>query len=281
MRVPEKMKLQELPLPDAMRLVSGNSPESSDTCAEVISLLPKPLANASAFLCALDHKWRYEYGEAYGIGHKRSIPATGTDQSPPVRVLYYGLRRLLQYLDQKEVSAYVSKLGNKQKHYEYLAELDPILRAKGITAIRYEPRPLGDKMPGPDWKIRFRDTDSCLIEVKCRHKQLFKLLNALVTGRDPSPHTSRMPVPDGLFKDTETKFPNIRQSGCTTQGVWIVSPVLFIESELRTSLGRLDGNKIGFSVVGRSWREYEVYPTDETDETWLNLHFSLPPILDQ
>jgi len=55
------------------------------------------------------------------------MPAIGTDQNPPVRVILYGLLRLQQYLDNADFEMYLNRLANCDKHFAFLAELDPIM----------------------------------------------------------------------------------------------------------------------------------------------------------
>ena len=86
-----------------------------------------------------------------------------------------------------------------------------------------------------------------------------------------------MEVPEGLFADTERKFGSISTTGSgLIQGIWTLSPVQFIESQVRESFASLDSKKIQALVFGRSWREYEVFARTKEELTWFDLHFSLP-----
>jgi hypothetical protein len=277
MKIPQALRREGLPLAAAMqRLGAGTSITRSDVDG-LIQQLPDSLANAPAFLCSVDNTWRYEYGPHYTdtVGAPLAI---GTDQNPEVRILLHGLLKVARYASCADLQAYISRLANKQKHFDYLAELDPILRAKELAHLDYEPRPLGDRSRGPDWAMRFSDGTAALVEVKSRIKELRDLLLSLRSGKDPSPHATRMPLLPGFLDGVCAKFPVCKSASSPLQGVWVYSPVSFIEEEMQALFDGLDVDKVHFLVVGHGWREYEALTRNPAVRLRLTQRYSLPGI---
>jgi hypothetical protein len=272
MKIPRELKREELSLVESMRRIRASSSFSHDEVEQVIKSLPTSLMRARAFLCRIGGEWRYEFGEPYSVGTSVIL---GTDQNPEVRILLCGLLRLRRHASAGDYNRYILRLGDEQKHLDCLAELDPVLRAKELSALRYEPRSLGRDTSGPDWAMDFSDGSTCLVEVKARIKALLSLFESLRSGSRPSPHPERMPVPPGLLADVSSKFPVRATTGNALQGVWIFSPVWFIQGELETVFNSLDPERVRFLVVGRAWREYEVLAQDDEDKQRLLLRYAL------
>jgi hypothetical protein len=110
------------------------------------SLLPEQLKAAPAFT-TWDHELRHDYGKPYGIGANRERGVEGTDQLPLVRLLLRGLHKLHRFLSEEDLKTYTANLRLKDTHHEYFAELDPVLRAKELKNIAYEPSLLGNGLP--------------------------------------------------------------------------------------------------------------------------------------
>jgi len=272
MRIPDRLKREKLPLTEAMMRIQETSSFLRTDVEQVIARLPKPLATAQAFYSLLDEKWRYEFGVPYEV---ETSVVVGTDQNPEVRILLCGLMRLNKLASCTDFDRYASRLNDESKHLNYLAELDPVLRGKELVRLDYEPRPLGKGSPGPDWAMEFADQTTCLVEVKSRIKELLKLFTSLRAGRDPSPYASRMPVIPGLLGGVSRKFPVLDPTSNALQGVWIYSPVWFIEDELQALFYGLDEKRVQFLVVGRAWREYESLTRDDISRQRLCQHYSL------
>jgi len=275
MEIPQELKREELPLVEAMRCVREGSSIPRRDVDELIQHLPHSLADAPAFLCSIDGYWRYEFGEPYSV---KTSAVLGTDQCPEVRILLLGLLKVARHTSGNDLDEYISRLTNKSKHFDYLAELAPVLRAKELKHLKYEPRPGGDTSPGPDWSMSFMDGATGLVEVKSRIKELLSLFASLRNGRDPSPHATRMPVLPGLLKDVSRKFPVLAETPNSFQGVWVYSPVWFIREELQQVFDRCDPSRIGFLVVGRAWREHEAMTINDRTRLSLLKHFSLPGV---
>lgn len=273
MKIPQELKREELSLAEAMLRIHDDSSIPRGEVEELIQRLPHSLADAPAFLCSLDGHWRYEFGDPYTV---ETSAVLGTDQCPEVRILLCGLLKVTRHASSADLEEYISRLSNKTKHFDHLAELDPVLRAKELKHLTYEPRPMGDNSPGPDWAMGFMDGASGLVEVKSRIKELLSLFASLRRGTDPSPHASRMPVLPGLLKDVSRKFPVLVETSNSFQGVWVYSPVWFIREELQQVFDRCDPSKVGFLVVGRAWREHEAMTTNDRSRLSLLTHFSLP-----
>jgi len=277
MKIPEELKREAMPLADAMhRVCMGSSIQRSDV-DELIQQLPGSLASAPAFLCSVDNAWRYEYGLPYTDTVGAAL-ALGTDQNPEVRVLLHGLLKVSRHASRADLQAYISKLANEYKHFDHLAEIDPVLRAKELAHLEYEPRPLGDRSRGPDWAMRFSDGTATFVEVKSRIKELLGLLLGLRRGEDPSPHATRVPLLSGLLDNVCGKFPACESASSRLQGVWVYSPVSFIEEEMQTLFDGLEADKVHFLVVGHGWREYEALTRSSDVRLRLAQHFSLPGI---
>lgn len=275
MQIPEELKREELSLADAMLRIQESSSFPRGEVEELIARLPYSLADAPAFLCSIDGQWRYEFGEPYTI---ETSAVLGTDQNPEVRILLCGLLKVARLASCSDFKEYISRLTNKAKHFDYLAELDPVLRAKELKHLEYETRPLGDDSPGPDWAMSFADGTSGLVEVKSRIKELLDLFACLRSGKNPSPHANRMPVLPGLLTDVSRKFPDLAKTTNSFQGVWVYSPVWFIREELEQVFKGCDPSKVGFLVVGRAWREYEAITATDPTRHSLVQHFSLPGV---
>lgn len=244
MRIPDDLKRDRQTLVEAMRQIGKSSSLPKQEVEEVIGRLPDLLARAEAFHCGIDGLLRYEFGMPYDVG----TLVVGTDQNPEVRNLLCGLLRLNRYASPSDFETYVLRLQDAARHLDTLAELDPILRAKELTGLGYEPRPLGPGTAGPDWLMRFRDGTTCLVEVKSRIKELLELFFALLAGREPSPHATRMPVLPGLLDDVCRKFPVLRSTPHSLQGAWVYSPVSFIQEQLQALFDELDTEKVQFLV---------------------------------
>ena len=135
MQLPKQYRSEECSLEQALVQMGSAGSVSSDEVRSLCARLPRSLACARAFLCTLDREWRYEFGDEYSLGSEGSMPAIGTDQNPPVRVILYGLLRLQQYLDNADFEMYLNRLANCDKHFAFLAELDPILRQRRSRAL--------------------------------------------------------------------------------------------------------------------------------------------------
>lgn len=275
MQIPEELKREELSLAEAMMRIQESTSFPRGEVEQLVALLPNPLAASRAFLCSLDGQWRYEFGEPYTV---ETSAVVGTDQNPEVRILLCGLLKLARLASCSDLKRYISRLSNKRKHFDHLAELDPVLRAKELVHLVYEPRPLGEEAPGPDWAMYFADTTECLVEVKSRIKELLSLFAGLRSGTDPSPHANRMPVLPSLLKDVSRKFPSLDEISNSLQGVWVYSPVWFIREELLKVFDGCDPAKVRFLVIGRAWREYEALASDDQNRRRLIQHFSLPGV---
>ena len=274
MRIPDELKRNQQPLAKAMLQVQKDSSLPQEKVEQVIGRLPASLANTEAFHCSVDGLLRYEFGASYDVG----TPVVGTDQNPEVRILLCGLLRLIRFASSADFDAYTLRLEDKPKHLDTLAELDPVLRAKELAHLKYEPRPLGPGSAGPDWAMHFLDGTCCFVEVKSRIKELLKLFFALLADSEPSSHASRMPVLPGLLKGVSRKFPALDSTSNTLQGVWVYSPVAFIQEQLRALFDGLDAEKVRFLVVGHGWREYEALTRDAAVRNRLVQRYSLPGV---
>jgi len=275
MKIPQELKREELPLADALHRIGLSSSVSRSDVDMLIARLPDVLKSAPAFLCVLDDQWRYEFGAPYTV---QTSQVLGTDQCPEVRILLHGLLKVLRHARGDDLDKYLSRLSDQSKHFDHLAELAPVLRAKELNRLRYEPRPGGENSPGPDWAMGFMDGASGLVEVKSRIKELLDLFSSLRSGTDPSPHATRMPVLPGLLKDVSRKFPIKAETTNSFQGVWVYSPVWFILEELQQVFDRCDSSRVSFLVVERAWREHEALTVDDESRCVLSKYFSLPGV---
>jgi hypothetical protein len=123
MKIPPELKREELPLGEAMhRIRAGTSIPRGDV-DELVQRLPDSLTRAPAFLCSLDGQWRYEFGEPYTVNASTVL---GTDQCPEVRILLHGLLKVSRHASEDDLERYVSRLADRSKHFDYLAELAPV-----------------------------------------------------------------------------------------------------------------------------------------------------------
>ena len=58
---------------------------------------------------------------------------------------------LVKFLGDADLASFMHNLGQRCKHQEHLAELDPVLRAKELERLQYEPPLIGEGAGHPDW----------------------------------------------------------------------------------------------------------------------------------
>jgi len=90
----------------------------------------------------------------------------GTDQAPKISVLLKGVISLVKHIKTECVVSICHRLQDKNKHLDYLSEIDPITRPVSDFFTSYEPAGYAKGNKRIDWLIKFTNGNSYLIDLK-------------------------------------------------------------------------------------------------------------------
>lgn len=257
----------------ALEKVAAAQGLSGQEAERVFELLPESLRGAPAFRDRMTGIWRYEYGVPYvvGKGNKEKI-VIGTDQAPKVSVLLDGIRALSQHTSYEQLLSFCKKLENRQKHLDFLAELDPIIRPSMDFTADYEPDGYASEDRKIDWLIRFHDGSSCLIDVKNRIRGLIDFLDE-INKNGKNNFSDSPPLPKGVFNSSGIKFLPAKKG--RFQGLWVLTNVYYDDELLKEMFYNLDENLIEFTVLTHFKGESRVLSTKPEIKSWLIEKFCL------
>jgi hypothetical protein len=219
------------------------------TAEELLALVPASLRESPCFLDRMTKIWLYDFGEPV---------LTSGGVTSGVDITFHPLTRLVDVvecararLSESDLTNYLGRLADPNKHADMLFEFAPILRLDRTTAVDYEAAGEGPGNSRIDWRISDTNGFSVLLEVKRRQTDLiqgFKRVQAGELDDDgrvlPPEHDT-----DLLFRSVESKF-NPRILGELAQGVWIGSGLMQERKELEASFLRLDPSRVHFAVLG-------------------------------
>jgi len=220
----------------------------------IIQLLPEPIKRSPCFLDRLTGLWRYDFGMPF-VELPGDGVVLGTHMYHEVDRLYDVLFCARRRLGEEQLSSYLNRLADPNKHEDMLTEFAPILRLDPAVEVQYEVSGYGEGNRTVDWLIRTGAQPPLLLDVKNRRKDLLESLVRIHAGeRDPA-ESAPMPAhdPSMLFASIEQKF-NRRPHDEMIQGVWIHTSLKQEETELETVFGRLDAQRVHFAILG-DWND--------------------------
>lgn len=234
---------------------------SREVVQGVVALVPESLKAAPCFLDRLTGLWRYDFGEP--LDWPSGGVAVGTTMFQSVDVLYDVLSIAQRRLPPSQLSNYLVRLADPNKHDDLLFEFAPIARLDGSISSTYEVVGFGDGNRTIDWLLRPEEGPPILLEVKNRTKDLLQSLTRVQEGDQSADGSAPVPNHDAnlLFASVEQKF---RPTSPTEmiQVVWIGTDLRQEEDELRRAFVLLDPSKVHVAILG-DWRR-RVRP-DERD----------------
>jgi len=219
---------------------------SNDDTKEIVSIVPKALIDADAFLDKLTNLWRYEFGIPYDIG---SDFVWGTHMWVPVHCLFNALLCAHSRLSTNTCVDYMKRLANPSKHQATLVEMIPGYKTNSIVAVQFEVLGQGIGNKTIDWVIGPHSGRTVLLDVKRRTADFIKQTEN-IGGQLIAPEPDHDPAL--LFRSVEKKFesadPNLR-----LQGIWVVTDIKQNEKQLSDAFAALDSSKIHFAIFG-DWK---------------------------
>jgi len=257
LRVPSFLIGGVASLPDLF-LNAGNHRRLPRTEAKRLAeLLPPVLWDSPCFLDRLTGLWRYDFGNPFD-GLPDGGFTLGTHMFQPVERLFDVLFCAQHRLTPDQLSSYLVRLADPNKHEDVLMEFAPILHLSSDVQTFYEVVGYGVGNRTIDWLIKGLDCPPVLLDVKNRTRDLLESLARTREGeRDPD-GTVPAPVHDTslLFRNLEPKFEPHKPED-VLQGAWIATHLQQEETELVKSFAKLDRTRVHFAILG-GWEE-DVY----------------------
>lgn len=271
--IPEIFRAEDSNVFTALKRVALDKSLSVEEAEKVFNLLPNSIKDAPAFKDRLTGIWRYEYGVPYTIGSgTNQYFILGTDQAPKVSVLLDGIRALSQHTSYGQLLSFCKKLENREKHLDFLAELDPVMRPTMDFTADYEPNGYASGDRRIDWLIRFHDGSSCLIDVKNRIRGLIDFFDE-INRKGKNNLSDSPPLPDGVFNSSEIKFLPAKKG--RFQGLWLLTNVYYDDELLKETFYNLDENLMQFTVLTHFEGETRILSRKPEIKSWLIEKFCL------
>jgi hypothetical protein len=242
--------------------------EPQNCIDEILTGLPRPLADAEAFLDLSTNLWRYEFGEAFVDGADLIV---GSNTWPPVAHLQFALQAMWRHLNVVQRTAAMRRLCRASKHSEVLAEMMPVHHVSATTAATPDLKGFGPGNTDVDWSMQPGDGRPILVEVKSRVVDfLHQAGRADVDGYMPAPVHDH----DAMFRRIQGKF-NVANPEAQLQGCWINSYITQNAVEIRRAFDALDPGKIHFAILGDWERDATILSRRPVDEEHLLQTFGL------
>lgn len=264
-RVPGILIAELLSLPELFQSIAINRQIPAAMARNAANILPSELRDAPCFLDRLTGKWRYDFGNPFDNFPDGGF-MFGTHMYQPVELLFDVVLSAIYRLPKDQLTAFLDRLTDLNKHIDYLVEFFPVLRLAPQITTRYEVSGHGEGGKTVDWLIEDEDGKITLIDVKNRSRDLFESFLRLENGECDPDGTAPAPTHDTdlLFRSLERKFRRCSPEKFL-QGAWIVTQLKQEESELLMSFAALDRSRIHFAIVG-DWREDVYILTDYPTE---------------
>lgn len=213
---------------------------------KILSVVPKALIDAGAFLDKMTNLWRYEFGVPYDIGKDF---VWGTHMWVPVHCLFNALSCAHSRLPKVTCVDYLKRLADPSKHQATLVEMIPGYKVDSAVAIQFEVAGQGVGNQTIDWVIGPHSGQTVLLDVKRRTTDFIKQTERIGGG-------SVAPEPDHdpalLFRSVEEKLapadPDLQ-----LQGVWVITDIKQNEKRLSTAFAALSSSKVHFAILG-DWK---------------------------
>ncbi len=218
---------------------------SNEDTEEFISIVPKTLIDAGAFLDKMTNLWRYEFGVPYDIGEDF---VWGTHMWVPVHCLFNALLCAHSRLPKVTRVDYLKRLADPSKHQATLVEMIPGYKVDSAVAVYFEVPGQGVGNQTIDWVIGPHLGRTVLLDVKRRTTDFIKQTER-IGGESVAPEPDHDPAL--LFRSVEKKYesadPNLR-----LQGVWVITDIEQNEKRLSAAFAAL-GSKVHFAILG-DWK---------------------------
>ena len=255
-RVPDQFIGGLASLPELFRASAKWRGMSHTEVEKVIRLVLPPILELVCFLDKMTSLWRYDCGEPFD-----NLPGDqvvfGTNMYNEVDRLFDVIICARHRLDEGQLSNYLNRLADPNKHQDLLFEFAPILRVDSSVKVDYEASGYAEGNGTVDWLIR-SEPGPLLLDVKNRTRDLIESLVRFHLGeRDPD-GTAPAPThnPSLLFRSVEPKFKQ-RSPSEVIQAVWVVTAVKQEEPALQAAFAKLDGSRVHGAIFG-DWED-DVY----------------------
>jgi hypothetical protein len=249
-------------LPDFLDAECRRRGMEQGVASELIDMLPRSIREAPCFLDRLTSLWRYDFGEPFVMGDQYVY---GTHMYQEVETLLNVLVFVRRRLEPAKREAYLTRLGNADKHEDVLIECAPVLRLNEDIPVFHERSGHGESNATIDWIIGALEKPTVLLEVKNRSRDLLESIKRLQAGdRDPD-GSAPAPThsPELLFRSVEAKFRSSPEAR-PIQAVWIHTSVKQEEAELEEAIGKLDRHRVHSVLLG-DWKD-DVYALSRSGE---------------
>lgn len=173
---------------------------------QITALVPRAISTTPCFLDRLTGLWRYDFGEPLTLPGDGVV--LGTNMYQPVDRLYDVLACAHHRLKPDELSNYLVRLADPNKHDDLLFEFAPILRLPSDVEASYEVAGHGVGNRTVDWLLRPASGPPIAMDVKNRTKDLLESLIRLQAGEREADVAAPAPIHDAglLFAGLEQKF---------------------------------------------------------------------------
>lgn len=252
-RVPEILIGGLAALPELFRASAKWRGISREEVDEVIHLVPPPILELICFLDRITGLWRYDYGEPFDKLAGGQV-VFGANTYNEVDRLFDVINCARRRLDAGQLSNYLSRLADPNKHRDLLFEFIPILRLDPSVEVNYEVVGYAEGNHTIDWLIRSEQV-TLLLDVKNRTKDLIESLDRFQRGEKDPDGTAPAPThdPSLLFRSVESKFKE-RSPSEIIQAVWVVTTLKQEESELEAAFAKLDASRVHLAILG-DWED--------------------------
>lgn len=215
--------------------------------AAMFLALPEPVRRTTCFADPIvSGVWRYDFAEPMVL---ESVVAMAW---PDLGHLIAAAAAARRWLRPAQMVPYFTRLGDRSRHEDVLAEMVPATRFASTWAVDFEFR-TGMGGHDVDWRLSPPGKRAVLIEVKRRTGDLKKLFERagqrMQRGEDGAPrpdHDAAM-----MFLHVEKKLPP-KDPDDQLQGAWIETTIQQDDKDLRAAFAALDPQKVHFAVLG-SW----------------------------
>ena len=223
---------------------------------EIAALVPPPIKGTPCFLDRLTGLWRYDFGEPLNLPGDSVV--LNTNMYQPVDRLYDVLACARRRLTGGQLSNYLQRLADPNKHDDLLFEFAPIVRLPLDIKVSYEVSGYGEGHRTVDWVLQPPSGPLVAIDVKNRTRDLVESLARLQAGEREADGAAPAPRHDVglLFVGLEAKF-RPRSPSEVVHAAWIGTDLKQEETELAAAFERLDRDKIHVALLG-DWND-DVY----------------------
>lgn len=235
---------------------------SNEDMKGIISIVPKVLIDAGAFLDKISNLWRYEFGVPYDIGKDL---LWGTHMWVPVHCLFNALSCAHSRLPTATCADYLKRLAAPRKHQDTLVEMIPGCKVDSSVAVKFEVSGEGIGDRTIDWVIGPYGGRIVLLDVKRRVIDFIDQAER-IGGEPIVPEPNHDPAL--LFRSIEEKFesadPNLQ-----LQGVWVITDIQQNEKRLSAAFAALSSSKVHFAILGDWNPDAHVLVRRAKDEQYL------------